>query len=135
MTPKAPIWWESTKNVSREPFQYKRVTPASLGQKNFFRKNFFWARWRRAPQGALTAFSPHYIFLYMSVTPLTKNWGPGAPRPHSALIFQKHVILAHFGPKWGPGGAAKGFGPNFFHEWVKYKSEVFINQISCRYLY
>ena len=98
MAPEAPIWWEMTKNESRTPFQYKRVAPASLGPKNIFAKKIW------GPDGA-GAFSPLLIFLYMSVTPLAKNGGPGALRPQSALIFPKHAILGHFWPKSGPGGA------------------------------
>ena len=114
MTPKAPIWWESTKNASRTPFQYKRVAPASLGPKGPPKFFSLWARWRRAPQGARSAFSPHYIILRISVTPKTKNWGPGAPRPQSALIFPKHVFWGHFGPKWAPGGAGWAPSSKFF---------------------
>ena len=35
----------------------------------------------------------NFLYMYMSVTPLTKYWGPGAPRPLSALLFPEHLIL------------------------------------------
>ncbi len=135
MTPEAPIWWESTKNVSRTPFQCKRVAPASLGPKGPLKFFSLWARWRRAPQGARSAFSPHYIFLHISVTPITKNWGPGAPRPLSALIFPKHIILGHFGPKWGPGGA--GWPPSWkiFFGMCSSLVPPFVYQFLSRYLH
>ncbi len=42
------------------------------------------------PSGGLLGVFAALYFLYMSVTPLTKKWGPG---PQSALIFLKHLIL------------------------------------------
>ena len=111
MTPEALIWWESTKNVSRTPFQYKRVTPASLGLKGPPPQLFsLWARWRRAPQGAHSAFSPHYIFcICLCMTPV-KKIGALGPRARSWRQFFKNWDSEPF---WGPGGAAKRFGPIF----------------------
>ena len=101
MTPEAHIWLESTKNMSRTPFQYKRVARASSGQK------IFRARWCRAPwRFRRTEF--FNIFL----KPLSKNLGPGAQRPQSALIFPKHVILSENEIKRGHGGAGQGSTPN-----------------------
>ena len=135
MTPEAPIWWESTKSVSRTHFQYKRVAPASLGPKGPQMYFPLWAPWRRAPQGARSAFSPPYIFLCMSVTPLTKNGGPGAPRPQSALIFPKHVILGHFGPKLGPCGAGRPFRLKIFFGMCSSLVRPFVYHFLSRYLH
>ena len=99
MTPKAPIWWESTENVSRTPFQYKRIDPASWGQKSALQKNWG-ARWRRAPQGALSAFSPHYIFC-ICLWPLWQKRGSWGPAPAVGADFSG---TRNFGPKYGPSG-------------------------------
>ncbi len=49
-----------------------------------------WLRGRWAPQARRFRRT---IFFVCVCDPLTRNGGPGARRPQSALIFPKHVIL------------------------------------------